>query len=217
LYRRQASSGFTATNISPENPFTFEMGAYRVPDNMELFIMDMRPDVYRFGSISPSDFQPVHERSLSNILGFALTIDQKTHGNIDFQLEPAPIVQSAQHAYPGGSGLTNQVQTVYGVQTVPYSGGATTLDFSDAQADSFANTAGPGIALQPQRPERYGARDLPFTLYAKSGQTVQVKCIIWHPIPIPIAFIEYTLSGIELPQLMAHEMVKAVDYPRQGP
>lgn len=216
LWRRTPSPGMTSGALSPEKPFWCELGAYKVPDNMMLLIFDTRPDVYRPSGVAVGDAFPVISRSLSNVLGFTLTVDARVQGNIEFQLQPAPVVMSSQQAYPGGTGFNQAVQTVYGTVQQP-SQFINSTQLALAQAGAFAGAAGSGLATQPQCPDRYGARDLPFTLYAESGQTVQSRCVVWQPLPIPIAFIEYRCSGLLIPQNIAKQMLEAVKYPQDNP
>jgi len=191
LFRRLPTEGMFAPDVSPERPFAFELGAFKPPPGFDLLLFDLRPDIYRFSGVDPGDTVPVESRRFSSILGFSVTIDQRYPGNIQFQLDPIPI-QTEQQAFtpqvvPGASG---EAATV-----IPQS------RFNIAASSSFSNAAGTGTALQPQRPTRYGPLSIPWTLYVKQNQTVQVRCVIFRPIPSPIAFIEYGIAGLLLPEL----------------
>lgn len=187
LYRRLPEEGMFAVGVSPTKPFSFELGAFRVPGNMALMLFDLRPDIYRFSGIDAGDFVPVEARRFGSIMGFEITVDQKQPANIQFQVNPVPVQRGTPQAYtPPISQSGQQVQ--------PQS------TFNIATASGFGAAAGPGLSLMPQRPTRYGPMSVPFTLFARSGQTVQVRCVIFRRIPSPIAFIEYDIAGMMMPE-----------------
>jgi hypothetical protein len=200
LYRRLPEEGMFNAGVSPETPFTFELGAFRVPDTFELLMFDLRPDIYRFNGVDPGDTVPVEARRFSSIMGFEITIDQRHVGNVRFELDPVPI-QSTPQAF------TPQIRVgEFGAllgETPP-------SRFNLASANSFANAAGAGLSLNPQRPHRYGPLSVPFTLYARSGQTVQIRCVIFRPVPSPIAFIEYDIGGLLLPDEWVTSMTECM-------
>lgn len=215
LYRKLPSPGMFDPDVSPSNPFSVNLGAFRVPDNEMLAIFDLSGGVYQFNGNVPGDTEPVSPRSLSSLMGFSLSIDGRTQGNIQFQLEPGPINVQSNPAFPGGVGLSYPVQTIYGPIQTPFQQ-ANIGDFTQAAADSFANASGPGTSTQPQREGRYGAKDIPFTLYAESGQTVAIRAVIWRPIPLPIAFLEYSIQGLLIPQNTLKEILNASKYPQRN-
>lgn len=187
LYRRLPEEGMFSPSVNPSAPFAFDLGAFHVQGNMNLLLFDLRPDIYRFSGIDPGDFVPVEARRFGSIMGYELTIDGAHPGNIRFEVDPLAIpVQSAAFIPPaqsiGGDGVAQQIQ------------------FDAAASNSFANAAGAGLSLMPQRPTRYGAESVPFTVYVRSGQTVRIRCVIFRPIPSPIAFIEYDIAGMLLPE-----------------
>ena len=102
LYRREADEGMFLDEVSPENPFAFELGAFRVPADMALLIFDIRPDIYRFSGVDAGDAVPVEARRYSSQLGFDLTVDQQRQGNTLFQLNPVPIQTFPQAFQPQG-------------------------------------------------------------------------------------------------------------------
>jgi len=188
LYRRLPEEGMFDANISPTNPFTFELGAFRVPGNFSLLLFDLIPNLFRFSGLDPGDYIPIETERFSSILGFSLTVDQRFVGNVEFELDPAPIQRGSLQAFQS-SNTTNPE--------------ATLANIAIGQANSFANASSAGTGLLPQRPRRYGAPSVPFTLIANANQTVQASCVIFRPVPTPIAFIEYSLSGLLLPSTWA--------------
>lgn len=199
LYRRLPSEGMFSAGVSPERPFVFELGAFRVPDTFDLLLFDLRPDIYRFQGVDPGDTVPVENRRFSSLMGFELTVDQRHLGNVRFEIDPIPIQQTTQAFAPEiRSSEFSQV-----LNTPP-------AKFNIAASNSFANAAGAGLSLLPQRPQRYGALSVPFTLYVRSGQTVQVRCVIFRPIPSPIAFVEYDIAGLLLPDEWVSSMTECM-------
>lgn len=198
LYRRLPEEGMYSSEVSPSNPFVFELGAFVVPDFMSLLIFDLRPDIYRFSGVDSGDFIPVESRRFGSIMGFDLTIDQRRQGNTYFELDPVAIQQTSQQAFKSNN------------TTLPtFNQG----QFAIGRANQFASVAGVGTALLPQRPTRFGALNIPFTLFARSKQTVQVRCVIFRRVPAPIAFIEYDIAGVLVPEEWTNGMLEAVKPP----
>ena len=211
LYRKLPLSGMFSSNTTPSNPFSVTLGAYRVPSNMQLAIFNVSGNIFVPNGVVVGDVQPIAPQSLATTLGYAITIDGATPGNVQFQLEPSPILPTAAPGFPGGTGLTNPVQTPYGTLQVPFDQ-ANEDQFSQSHSDNFGNAGGPGNATQPQRTDHYGAPNVPFTLYADAGQLVSVRAIIWRPIAVPIAFIEYSVQGLLFAQNPLREVLNSVKY-----
>jgi hypothetical protein len=202
LFRALPEEGMFNPNVRPSRPFNFEIGAFRVDNTMALALFDLRPDIYRFSGIDPGDSVPVEARRFAAVLGFDITIDQRhTMGNIQYQLDSHPIDHSGGQAFRPATGTTD-------LFTQP--------DIS--AASSFASPAGSGDSLQPQRPHRFGAPSIPFMILARSGQTVQLRVVVFRPIPSPIAFIEYGMTGLLLPEQTLEAYLKCMkptaDIPR---
>lgn len=191
-----------ANSVTPDNPFTFELGAFTVPDKMSLLIFDLRPDIYRFSGVDAGDFVPIETRRFGSIMGFDLTVDQKRQGNVKFEIDPAPIQRTSQQAFIDQNTIHPR-----------FNAG----QFQLGRSNQFASPSGVGTALLPQRPERFGALSVPFTIFARSKQTVQIRCVVFRPIPAPIAFVEYDMAGILVPEQWTNNMIEAVKPPiRKG-
>lgn len=215
LYRRMPEEGMFSPSVSPSRPFTFELGAFQVPDTFCLLVIDLRADIYRFSGVDPGDTVPVEARRFSSILGFLPTVDQRQLANLVYQLDPVPI-QTFQQAFtpPIGSAgeLPPAIANAIGLQN--------NSRFNLAAATSFATAAGAGDSLQPQRPRRYGALGIPFTLIVRPNQTFQVRCVVFRPVPSPIAFIEYDIAGMLMPETWLNTMMecmKPLDNASGGP
>jgi hypothetical protein len=184
LFRSLPEQGMFDPDVSPSRPFAFEMGSFRVDTNMALLVFDLRPDVYRWSGVDAGDYIPVEARRFSASMGFDFWVDQRhSLANVQYQLDPQPIDWAGTQAFAPNPGSTDLF---------------TSLDISAAQ--SFASVAGAGTSLLPQRHQRFGAQNVPFMLLARSSQTVQLRCVIFHPIPSPIAFVEYSISGMLVPE-----------------
>ena len=198
LYRRLPEEGMFNSAVSPSNPFTFEIGAFTVPETRALLIFDIRPDIYRFSGVDSGDYMPIENRRLGSIMGFDLTVDQRRTGEVKFEIDPVPIVRTSQQAF---ANQNTQAPTF------------NTSQQAIANSNSFASAAGAGTGLLPQRHERYGALSIPFTIIARSKQTVQSRCIIFRPVPTPIAFIEYDIAGVLVPETWIDNMAEATKPP----
>ena len=201
LYRRLPEEGMYDANVSSSKPFVFELGAFTVPDKMSLMIFDMRPDIYRFSGVDSGDFLPIETRRFGSIMGFDLTVDQRRQGNVQFEIDPAPIQRTSSQAFQD-----NNIKPQFNQG-----------QFELGKANQFGSAAGVGTALLPQRPERFGALSVPFTIFARSKQTVQVRCVIFKPLPSPIAFVEYDIAGMLVPEQWTNNMLEAIKPPvREG-
>jgi hypothetical protein len=194
LYRRLPEEGMFNAAVTPSNPFTFELGAFQVPKTRALLIFDIRPDIYRFSGVDPGDYVPVENRRFGSIMGFDLTVDQQRTGEVAFQIDPVPIIRTSQQAFTSNN---------------PEAPTFNTTQQAVGQSNKFASPAGAGTGLLPQRHERYGSLSIPFTIIARSQQTVQARCIIFRPIPTPIAFVEYDIAGVLVPEQWIDNMVEA--------
>ena len=205
LYRRLPEEGMFLDSVTPERPFTFELGSFRAPETVCLALFDLRPDIYRFSGVDAGDTVPVEARRFSSVLGFQVSVDQAQPGNILYQIDPVPI-QTFQQAFTtpigGGAELSPAIAAALGA--------ANGSRFNIAAASSFASAAGAGTSLLPQRPTRYGPQNAPFTLYVRPGQTVQIRCVIFNPIPSPIAFIEYDIAGFMMPDTYLRSLTECM-------
>jgi hypothetical protein len=205
LYRRLPEEGMFLDSVSPESPFVFELGAFRAPQTFCLALFDLRPDIYRFSGVDAGDTVPVEARRFSSILGFQISVDQSQPGNINYQLDPVPI-QTFTEAFTQPQAGFGELPPAIAAQLGQSQGAR----FNIGAASNFATAAGAGTSLLPQRPTRYGPQNAPFTLYVWSGQTFQVRCVIYNPIPSPIAFIEYDIAGFLVPEVYMRSLLECM-------
>lgn len=200
IWRRLPEEGMYASSVAPSNPFVFELGAFTVPERMALLVFDVRPDIYRFSGVDPGDFVPVESRRFGSIMGFELTVEQEHKGNIEFQIDPVPIQRTSQQAFQSNNIESPQFNAT---------------QFAIGQSAANANTQGSSSMILPQRPTRYGPpAPLPFTIYVKSNQTIQARCSIFRPIPTPIAFIEFDISGYLVPLTFSDNLQESLKFPQ---
>lgn len=199
VYRREPEEGMFSSSVSPENPFTFELGAYTVPENQALVVLDTRPDIYRFSGLDAGDFVPVEARRFGSIIGFDFTIDQERQLNARYELDPAPIQRQSLEAFKNRNFSDPQQQQ---------------SAFNLARTNSFATAAGAGLSLQPQRPQRPGAPDpVPFSYIAWAEQTIQARGVLFRPLTSPIAFIEFGVSGFLVPTKVLGTILEGIKPP----
>jgi hypothetical protein len=223
IYRRLPSDGIYIATQS--RPFTFEMGAIRVPPQMVLAVAEYKFDVFRFYGGSPWDMVPLETRRLPLSLGYDLNFDQYHKGDIKVEILPVPpsTQQDAFNPLPTGGTVTsgnainpldlmgqstpNAIPAVATVYDTTFASGPNAGELSKTSVD----TVGAGNALMTQSQEAaQGPSRFPFTFYARENQAVQLRIAVFGVIPIPIAFFEARLAGYLLPMNMLDTMLNAV-------
>jgi len=193
LWRRLPEQGIHSSLVSPERPFTLEMGSFQVPQEMTLFIFDYRPDVYRFSGQDPNDILPAEDRRFSGQMGWNISINGTIPGNIQYELQPIPR-QTLPSAYikrilsPG--------------EFLPETA------FNITRANQFGAAAGSALGTLPQRHQRYGAQDVPFTLCVYENQIFQANAKVFEPILTPIGAFEFDVGGYLLNKTVADKILR---------
>ena len=96
MYRKFPQQGvFQAT---PQNNFVFELGAFRVPQQMTFALVDYRFSIYRLSGAAAGDWVELEDRRLSGQVGYDVLVSDYRKGNLLFELEPTEI-QAAKEAY----------------------------------------------------------------------------------------------------------------------
>lgn len=195
VYRRFPQDGiFTA---SPTEPFRFEMGAFRVPEQMVLVMLDQRFDIYRPSGFAAGDFIPFEDRRLPISVGWNMRATTQLQGNFHYELQPyAPTDAFQQFGsnpnpgfIPGGNG-----------QLAPP--GA----FAQAQAMQVLGASGAGDQVMQQRHHRDGLMKVPFPFYIREKEALQFECVVFNAIPVPVAFFEVEVVGVLLPLNQVSEL-----------
>lgn len=216
LFRKFPAEGvYTAT---PQSNFVLELGAFNVPQQMVFALTNYRFDLYRFSGAVAGDWVPVEERRLSGCIGYDVTTSAARNANLTFQLQPTPPIPAQQAYAPqrtagviaAGAEFNANMPPQIGNPLFPPSGGpvgASVNDFANARATQIAAPGSGALSTLPQRHERYGALDLPFTLFVRERQFVQFRAIVFRPVPIPLAFFEVDVTGFLIPANVADSLL----------
>lgn len=217
LFRKLPEEGmFTA---SPQRNFEFELGEINVPENFVLALTDFRFDVYRLNGAAAGDTVPIEERRLSTLLGYDVQTDVYRQANLDMTIDPTAIEASKDAFAPEISGGTIAAGTApqaqidessFGIPQFLASSGPsqpTQNQFNAANQVNSTSPANAALSLLPQRTERLGPRDLPFTMLIRQNQRVSFRSIIFRPIPIPLAFFEVDVTGFLFPAKVMEDIL----------
>jgi hypothetical protein len=183
LWRRLPEQGIFSASLNFANPLSIPMGSFRVPRSQALLLFDLRPDVYTFSGLDPFETIPVEPRRFSTQMGWDVTIDGQRLANTKYELNPVARQQDNPSPSTGAGSV------------------ASAAEFAQARAAEFGASLGGGTAIQPQRPERYGPRELPLTLWVREGSTFAAAANIFRRILFPIAFFD--LAGVLMPAELA--------------
>lgn len=180
LYRVLPEEAWFAPTVSPSQPVQFEFDTFVVPDGMHLWLRDYEFTVFRQSGLDAGDIIPAEEGRFSGVMGFDVNFTGKRLSNLLYQLDPVPVLASRPTYQP------------------PPGGRASPAQFDTAAAQSFAANASPGLSLLPVRRFVQGARDAPFTLIAREGETISLNVVIFRPVPSPILTIQGRSAGFLL-------------------
>lgn len=175
VYRVLPEEGFYSAGVSSTRPIQFELGSFAVPSSMHLWLFDYEFSVYRQSGIDPGDIVKAEDGRFSGFMGFDVQLNSRRDANIAYELDPHAI-QLQRTAFSGA-------------------GPASADQFNRAQANSFAANASAGTSLLPVRPQRMGARDVPFTFIVWADTRVALSCVIFRQVTTPIAAIEGRIGG----------------------
>lgn len=164
-------------SVSPNRPVQFELGAFVVPVDQQFWVMDYEFIVYRQSGIDPGDVVPAEAGRFSGVMGFDLNFTGRRQGDLLYQLDPVPVQVTRQTFDP------------------PPNQRAIPAQFNISAAQSFAAASSQGTALLPVTTLRQGPRDQPFTFIGRQGDRVSLVCVIFKPVPTPVAAISGRVSG----------------------
>lgn len=187
MFRTLPDDGWYSPQVSPRRPVQFELGSFKVPFGVHLWLMGYEFAVYRQSGMDAGDYVRSEDERFSNAIGFDLTLDGKRPASLAFQLDPIDVQTSRQQFEPQ---LTS-FRGVRGAQS-----GAVNAQFNRSASNSFASTANPGTSLLPSRTRRVGpAAPAPFTYVAREGVSVALGAVIFRPVVSPLAFIQGEIFG----------------------
>lgn len=189
LFRVQPDETWYSANVSPTRPISVQLGAFIVPKSQHIWISDYLFRVYRFSGLDAGDVVPAEEGRFSNIMGFDITTSLRRQSNIQYQLDPIPAPTQVQMFDPSPNQLQRRDQF-------------TRQDFA-----SFAVTSSQGTALLPVRARRQGSPAYPFLMLGQENDRFTLTAVIFRPLTTPIAFIEGSASGVQLPANQSTEFL----------
>jgi hypothetical protein len=190
LYKVLPESSWFDPSVSPTRPVQFQLGAFKVPRDMYLWIFDYEFKIYRQSGLDPGDTMPAEPGRFSGNLGFDITLSGKRTAHLLYQLDPVP-VQANPQTFDRPPGQRSNV-----------------AQFNRSAAQSFAATASPGLSLLPVRRERMGSTVSPFTLIAGPNDSVGLSCVIFKTITSPITAIEGRHVGYLIHQNMGRALIE---------
>lgn len=165
--------------------FSFELGLIEPQRDQVLLVTNYKISAARLAGIAAGDTIPVEPERFSTCWGFDLTVGGTRSRNCTYELDPQPIAVGQQAAVGPPSGRTGPPAF-----------------YARQRANAYSQRSGAGRSLLPFRAERYGSPSGPFTIVAKDGASVSVRCAIFKPIPVPLAYVEVRLSGYLLPDTL---------------
>lgn len=167
-------------NLSPQNPYTFDVAIYQVPANMVLLVLGYTFSASRHGGVDVYDTQPLEPGRMKQSWIWDINVSgSRQQRNTSFQIVPTPVVQLG-----AGNGLP---------QAVAQNG------FASVNARQAQAVSGGGLASLPFDGREYGSDNAPFSLRANQSQTVAVRCSIIRPLSVPLASIDARFDGFLLP------------------
>lgn len=183
LFQTLPEEGFFDPSVSSQRPIQFELGSFTVPPDQHLWMSDYEFGVQRLDGVDAGSFLPLEEGRFSGVMGFDINFSGRRLSNLLFELDPVPQSALGRPTFQVPPGFTP------GLDKAPIA------QFNRASANSFAANASPGTSLLPVRSRHYGPREMPFTLIAQQGARVSLNCVIFNPIPSPIASIRGEIMG----------------------
>jgi len=195
FYQILADQSWFGPGVSPGQPTQFEMGNFRVPKGMTLFVTETEGGALRFSGIDPGAEVRVEAYRFINQVGFQYLVDQTSTQRGTYQLQPQPVVLAQPSYYqPAGQSNTNIGPISL---DAPLLRRTPEFAFAQNRTRQFASAASAGTALQPfwDRPHP-GSENIPWIVMAREGQVVSVRCVIFRPIAIPLASMTYRHSGV---------------------
>jgi hypothetical protein len=192
LYRKLPEESWFSPLLTPRSPVIFEIGAYRVPKDMELWIFDYEFSVFRPSGINPGDSVMAEDWHYSGFMGFDLLVGLDHQTNAKFELDP--------------TATTLQRDTFR--QDPNYA--PTAIDFNRSMTNSFAATTSSSTSLLPVRNTTMGPRGGPFTIVVTESRVVSITCVIFQQVTGVVNWIQGDLSGYLLKKNTSTSLLEGV-------
>lgn len=198
MFRKLPEAGMFLPDVSVKNPFQFEVGGLNVPQQSWLVLTFFSLAAGKFSGVAAGDTEPLEPERMTTCWGFDLVVAQNSRPrNCEYEIDPVPILSNGQ-SY-------DRIQTDVGRGTV------VDTAFQRTRAAAFAAPSGAGRATLPFRYGKYGSPQGPFTIVLAPGQTLAMRCTIFRPLPIPIAYVQFDVSGYQIPQTLAAQLGRSIN------
>lgn len=199
LFRRFPVDGtLTAT---PERPFSFELGAVDVPQQMAFILLDTRWAIHVPSGIAVGDTQELEDRRLSTVLGYDIRFTDSRQADLRYELEPSrPASATTTFAQASNAGTIPGD----GVSGVPQS------LFEQVRAQQTGSAKSSGLSTMPQRHRRDSQLDIPFTYLVSENKRLNFEVTVFRPIPIPISFFEVEVAGLFVGLNSIHKFIDSI-------
>lgn len=179
IYRIQPEEGWFNSSVSPSSPVQFEIGSFRVPGGLQLWMQNYDFAIYRQSGADAGDSVRCEDDRFSGSFGFDLTVNGTRPASLLIQLDPVPSsVARGSFGSPSGGSESGFAGSSF------------------IQASSAGSTSSQGQSLLPPRRARMGApAPNPFTIVVKENQNITLTCVILRPVRSPLAFVQGELQG----------------------
>lgn len=206
MYRKAPPAAAYGPGASPSHPVFFELGAFAVDNQQALIVLDYEFSAYRAGT-SPFDPIPLEPERLSTSLGFTLGGRSTMQANAQYALVPTATElqqqqllnqNSLQVPFPDPLALLQQTTFTTGSGGLIVVSGQANIPQNPtvfSQAQGSVQSPASGSPVLPQTRAHLGARDVPFALYYEPSSSVQLQAVVFAPLPIPLAYVQATVSG----------------------
>ena len=199
LFRKFPVDGaFTAT---PSRPCRFELGAINVPPQMAFVLLDHRFAIQVPSGVAAGDTRELEERRLSRQVGWDIKYTDSRMDNLLYELEPTR---------PSESTETFSGQPNAGIIPGDGVGGVAQSLFDQIRERNATGGSVSALSTLPQRHRRDSQLNMPFTYVVNENKRVNFECVIFRPLPIPVAFFEVEVSGFFIGQNSILEFTKSV-------
>ncbi len=189
MWRKLPTAAFY---VPGQRSFVFEVGSVKAPAHHTLIVTGYSIKASRLSGVSPGDTKAVEPGRLATCWGFDMRLSGARLRRCQYELQPQEI-QTGRQAN----------------DTLPPTGRtAKPTHYVRAAAGQYGVPGGAGLALLPFRPERYGPPEGPFTIPVRDGQTLDLLCTIFKPLPIPLAFVEWSITGYQMPNTLFDAFMK---------
>ncbi len=185
------NSNFYRANLSSEQPYTFDVVTFNVPQHQVLVILGYSFSADRVGGVGPFDTVPLEPGRMKQSWVWDLNVSgERPNREVRFEILPTPIVQQG-----AGTGQQQLVQENI---------------FASAKQRLAQAAGGAGLAGLQFDGREYGSENAPFTLVVQQGRTVAARVSIIRPISTPLAAVTARVDGFLFPVTLMDKLRAAL-------